>query len=98
MKKVSLNEESVEATSAEKAHSIMESATNHSLQIGPCTADLSAASIDKSIPLSSYAILQSGLQVALLYLNGVALPASNLARDLKTPTTSQRPIRSRNRI
>ncbi|WP_277188640.1 hypothetical protein [Caballeronia sp. BR00000012568055] len=83
MKKVSLNEESVEATTAEKAHAIMESATNHSLQIGPCTADLSAASIDKSISLSSYPTVQSGLQVALLYygLNGAALPVSDLARD-----------------
>jgi len=83
MKKVSLNEESVEATSAEKAHAVMEAATNHSLQIGPCTADLSAAAIDKSIPLSSYSVLQSGLQVALLYygLNGAPLPAANLARD-----------------
>ncbi len=83
MKKVSINQESVSASSAEQAHAIMLEATNHSLQIGPCTADLSAASIDKTRPLSSYTVLQSGLQVALLYygLGHAALPTTDLAGE-----------------
>ncbi|AJZ58021.1 hypothetical protein OI25_2951 [Paraburkholderia fungorum] len=83
MKKVSINEESVEATSADRAHSIMLEATNHSLQIGPCTANLANASVDKSLPLSSYVVLQSGLQVGLLYygLGKSPLPTPDLAHE-----------------
>ncbi|OXC75669.1 hypothetical protein [Caballeronia sordidicola] len=67
MKKVSETQESVDATSANKAQEIMEAAVNKSLPIGPCTADLSATAVDKSIPLSRYADVQSGSQIAVLY-------------------------------
>lgn len=83
MKKVSMNEESVEASSADKAHSIMLEATNHSLQIGPCTASLANAAVDQSIPLSSYAVMQSGLQIGLLYygFQKATLPVDDLAQS-----------------
>lgn len=82
-KKVSLAQESIEATTSDKAHEIMEAATSHSLKIGPCAADLANASVDASVPLSSYETLQSGLQVALLYygLGKSPLPATDLAQD-----------------
>jgi len=81
-KKVSLAQESIEATSSDKAHEIMEAATSHSLKIGPCAADLASASVDASVPLSSYETLQSGLQIALLYygLGKTPLPAADLAQ------------------
>lgn len=81
-KKVSLAQESIEATTSDKAHEIMEAATSHSLRIGPCSADLAGASVDASIPLSSYETLQSGLQIALLYygLGKATLPATDLAQ------------------
>lgn len=82
MRKISANEESVLATSAEKAHDIMEIATSHSLRIGACSADLASASVDKSIPLSSYTELRSGLQVALAFygLRKEATPTADLAQ------------------
>lgn len=85
-KKVSMNEESIDATSADQAHKIMEIAVNYSLEIGPCTRDLASASIDKSKPLSSYTDLKSGLQLGLLYygLGGKPLPADDLARSFDT--------------
>ncbi|MGV7240341.1 MarR family transcriptional regulator [Caballeronia sp. M23-90] len=83
MKKVSDTQESVEATSAQKAQEIMEAAINKSAPVGPCTADLSATSIDKSIPLSSYADLRSGSQIAVLYYLYAKepLPVAELARS-----------------
>jgi len=80
-KKVSMNEESIQATSADQAHKIAEIAVNYSLEIGPCTRDSSGTAIDKSVPLSSYADLKSGLQLGLLYygLGGKSLPAEDLA-------------------
>jgi hypothetical protein len=82
-RKVSISQESIEATSADQAHKIMEAATSHSLQIGPCTADLANTAVDTSVPLSSYETLQSGLQIALLYygLDKTPLPATDLAQS-----------------
>lgn len=86
MKKISASQESVEATSAQKAQEIMATAVNKSLPIGPCTADLSAAAVDKTIPLSSYTELQSGSQIAVLYYfyAKAPLPAANLALSFDT--------------
>jgi hypothetical protein len=86
MKKVSATQESVEATSAQKAQEIMKTAVNKSLPIGPCTADVSSSAVDKSIPLSSYTVLQSGSQIAVLYYfyTKSPLPAPDLARSFDT--------------
>ncbi|SAL11472.1 hypothetical protein AWB69_00309 [Caballeronia udeis] len=86
MKKISATQESVDATSAQKAQEIMETAVNKSLPIGPCTADLASATIDKSIPLASYADLQSGSQIAVLYYfyAKAPLPAADLAHSFDT--------------
>jgi len=83
MKKVSDTQESVEATSAQKALEIMEAAINKSAPVGPCTADLSATVIDTSIPLANYADLQSGSQIAMLYYFYAKepLPTADLARS-----------------
>jgi hypothetical protein len=83
MKKISDTQESVAATSAQKAQEIMEAAINKSAPVGPCTADLSATPIDKSIPLASYTDLQSGSQIAVLYYFYAKepMPAADLARS-----------------
>jgi hypothetical protein len=82
-KKVSAAQESIEATTSDKAQAILETATSRSLKIGPCSADLENANIDGSVPLASYQTLQSGLQIALLYygLGKTTLPATDLAQQ-----------------
>ncbi|ABO55000.1 hypothetical protein LA345_12635 [Burkholderia vietnamiensis] len=80
-KKVSANEESIEATSSDAAKKIMAAATSNGVQLGPCTANVAAEQIDTALPLSSYTLLQSGRQVALLYygLSKTPLPTADIA-------------------